>query len=107
MNILVGHLVGDFLLQNKWIASRKHSNWSALFLHCVLVTVALLVFTWWPWYQLLLIFATHCVIDGLKLGSRYSNWVGQGTPGSDGPAPLWLILMSDQTMHLVCYCLIA
>ena len=107
MNILVGHLFGDFLLQNKWIASRKPGTGYVMLLHCILVTVAFYVFNWWSWHQILLVFASHCLIDALSIGRRYSNWIGQGTPGSDDPAPLWLILMSDQTMHLVCYWLIA
>ena len=67
--MLFGHLVGDFLLQNKWMAiSKSHSSWRCL-VHCVIYTasVCLLMGLWNPaWVAM--VFLSHYPIDRWSLG---------------------------------------
>jgi len=106
MNILIGHLVGDFLLQNRWLAAKKTHKWYAILLHCLLVTIAFYLFNFWSIWQMIVVFSSHFLIDALGIGKKYPDWIKQGTPGSDEPAPLWLRILSDSTMHLMAYYLI-
>lgn len=41
--IIVGHWVGDFLLQSDWMALNKSKNWLALFSHTIVYTIAMVV----------------------------------------------------------------
>jgi len=76
MALLLGHLLGDFPLQSKWISRNKGTSARALalhgLLHFALAWACLLVFTQIAWRsvpaQLLLIGSTliHLVIDKLK-----------------------------------------
>lgn len=40
-SFLIGHLIGDFLLQTGWMASRKQSSWLACSAHVAVYAVAL------------------------------------------------------------------
>lgn len=79
--LLLGHMVGDYLLQNNWMALNKHKStligWATCTTHCSLYTVAVCVFTggWlthWPW----VVFASHLLIDKFSLGEVYLRLVG-------------------------------
>lgn len=59
------HMVGDYVLQNDFIASTKGSNWYHLFVHCALYTVPFVIVFGWGW-KIALIVAAHFLIDALK-----------------------------------------
>ena len=68
--LVVCHAIGDYVLQNDFLARTKGENWWHLIIHCVLYTVPFaLVFgvNWW----LLYIFITHIIIDAAK--ARYKK----------------------------------
>ena len=44
VNLLFGHLVGDYLLQNKWIAMNKSGNTFKCFIHCIIYTFCVCTF---------------------------------------------------------------
>jgi hypothetical protein len=68
--LILGHLVGDFVLQTRWLVVRKRTR-GGLALHVGLVGLASLVVTWdrlgewWPWLGVTL--AVHAVIDWAKI----------------------------------------
>ncbi|HNB54847.1 MAG TPA: DUF3307 domain-containing protein [Anaerolineales bacterium] len=62
MNPYVAHLVGDFLLQNEWMAMNKRKSSWACFVH-VMVYLIPMAFTGLAWWQLLLIGVTHFAQD--------------------------------------------
>lgn len=64
------HLVGDYVLQNDFIAKTKGENWYHLIVHCVLYSLPFFVFFGLTW-QLSFIFITHMIIDPLK--ARYNK----------------------------------
>ena len=64
------HLVGDYVLQNDFIAKNKGSNWYHLFVHCALYCLPFYLAFGLTW-QLGVVFLTHCIIDPLK--ARYQK----------------------------------
>jgi hypothetical protein len=107
--LLVGHLVGDWLLQNAWMAEGKQGGLfsSPLAMHCLIYTSAVgaafylgagelsdeLV------WLLALVWMSHWLIDGLNLPRLWGRLIGQ----NDIP----LVRMGvDQTMHVAVLALI-
>lgn len=62
MNPYIAHLVGDFLLQNEWMAMNKRKSSWVCFVH-VLVYLVPFLFTSMHWWQILLIGGTHFLQD--------------------------------------------
>lgn len=69
---LVAHLVGDFLLQSHWMATRKFTSWLAIVLHVVTYTAPFLLLTRSP-AALAFILGSHLVIDRYRI-PRYVCW---------------------------------
>lgn len=82
--LLLGHLAGDYLLQNEWMALNKSKNtlngWVAAFVHCILYTIAVCLFMWnFDWYWMLIVFLSHFPIDKFSLGEKYLHFIkGKG-----------------------------
>lgn len=71
INILFGHLVGDFLLQPKSMAVKKGaSNWIAA-MHVSIYTITLCLFTSWNIKWVVYVWATHFVIDRCSLADKW------------------------------------
>jgi hypothetical protein len=68
--LILAHLLGDFVLQTRWLVVRKRSP-GGLAMHVGIVGVAMLLVAWdrlavwWPW--LLAILAAHAVTDWTKI----------------------------------------
>lgn len=73
LGILLAHLVGDYLLQTEWMATRKASRWWPAIVHGVTYTLPYLLVTQSPW-ALLVIGGTHIVIDRYLL-IKYLLWL--------------------------------
>jgi hypothetical protein len=104
--LLVGHLVGDFLLQTDRMARYKARQWRWLFAHVgsymASVTLATLLYAWqhslssWPAIVgLLLVAATHVGLDRRDFTAWWMRFVGV-TP--DQP---WLSIVADQVFHIL------
>lgn len=70
LRLIFCHLLGDYVLQNDYIAKTKGENWYHLFAHCALYCL--------PFYvvfgvniNLVIMFISHIVIDALK--ARYKK----------------------------------
>ncbi|MFB4312953.1 DUF3307 domain-containing protein [Actinomadura sp. 21ATH] len=116
--IILAHLVGDYVLQSGWMAERKKTRWWPATVHGVTYTLPFLVLTLSP-AALAVICVTHIVIDRYQL-ARYVRWAteqmappgqrpdrsaitanlgsGPGTP--PGIAHMMRIVI-DNTMHLL------
>ena len=70
MELIICHLIGDYVLQSDYIARTKCENWYHMFVHCVLYIVP-----FWILYGfnlcLLFLFIEHFIHDVLK--SRYDK----------------------------------
>lgn len=120
---LVLHLVGDYVIQSDWMAQTKTKSSIPALAHVITYTLPFALITQNPW-SLFLILATHFVIDRFRL-ARYVCWfknqifspskgdwkytlqeaLDSGTGyKKDSPAFLsvWLMIICDNTMHLIC-----
>lgn len=68
INLILCHLIGDYVLQNDFIAKTKGENWYHLLVHCLLYCLPFLIMFGLVW-ELLVVFIAHIIIDSLK--ARY------------------------------------
>ena len=84
IEMLLGHLTGDYLLQNEWMAMNKSKNtlngWIAALVHCLLYTLAVCLFMWnFDLIWIATVFASHFFIDKFGLAEYYMHYVkGKG-----------------------------
>jgi hypothetical protein len=132
IRMMLGHFVGDYLLQNQWMATRKsQKGWPGHFactIHVALYTLAVALFIGWHPLMLTVIAVPHWVIDRWSLAIywlRLKNgyWMKHtwskaplcAAPASDAleqnvwkvafAAPVYI--MNDNTAHFVCLWLTA
>lgn len=65
IKLLVCHFIGDYFLQNDFIAKTKGDNVYHLLVHCILYLVPFYFVSCNAW-QLTVLFMSHIVIDALK-----------------------------------------
>lgn len=124
VGFFLAHLVGDYIIQNNWIANRKTSSWPVALLHGALYTVPYVAlwaaggFFFSPW-AFLIIGGTHAVIDRYRLvkpliwginqlaprSARYPFSEGMANGGYEEKTPAfmktWLMIIVDNTVHLI------
>jgi hypothetical protein len=105
MDWLIGHLVGDYLFQNDWMVfNKKERTWRgelACNVHCLIVTLTLLLFTgWWDWQHFVLVYGSHYLLDRFGLVYWYVDLINTRKPQS------WLYIVHDNILHLTTYYLI-
>lgn len=118
MEQLILHLLGDFVLQNDWMANNKSKrSWPAL---CHVLVYSLPFLLIGSPAAVAVIGGTHFVIDRFRL-VRYLVWAKnclspQPPPWSECSATgfhkstpewlaTWLMIITDATLHLICnYC---
>ncbi|MBN1994723.1 MAG: DUF3307 domain-containing protein [Anaerolineae bacterium] len=100
--LLLGHLIGDFVLQPYWLVLAKRSGWSGLLIHVGVVTfvTAILLWAsavpnWWVW--VIVLFIGHLLIDQFRTFVFVDNSRGKG---------LFLLLL-DQLAHVVLIVILA
>ena len=72
--LIMGHLVGDYIFQNKWMAMNKSASTFKCTVHCLLYTFAVALFTypfihglsWWS-----IVFFSHFIIDRWSLADKW------------------------------------
>jgi hypothetical protein len=127
--MLLGHLTGDYLLQNEWMAMNKSKNhivgWTAAIVHCWIYTFAVCLFMWkFDLIWIVVVFWSHFFIDKFALGEKYMKYIkGSGLKdyinmvdhrytkawidSSDGQRMLtggfraFVYAVTDNTMHLI------
>lgn len=73
IEILLAHLLGDYILQSHWMAIEKTKRWLPAILHGVTYTIPYVLVTQ-AIPALLIICLTHIVIDRYRL-ARYVVWL--------------------------------
>ncbi len=104
MDQLICHLMGDYVLQTDWMARTKISSLSAAIVHALVYSLPFTLITGFSW-ALLVIFATHVVIDRYRLAShimRIKQWSWRGQNPLPPPPEISTILLIviDNTVHL-------
>ena len=99
MHWIYAHLIGDFIIQNDWMALNKKKSW----FHCAVhVLTYMIPFLWCElsWLQLGLIALQHYAIDR----TNFVMWfmVAKGQDKFAGPpcAP-WSIIVVDNILHIL------
>ncbi|WJY28384.1 MULTISPECIES: DUF3307 domain-containing protein [Sporosarcina] len=106
--LLVGHLIGDYLLQTRWMAERKAAEWLPLLAHCLVYTIviigAFLIGSGsFSWIAAAFIFASHVFLDR----RTFVAWWARNVMGTAGGKPAWLLIMADQVFHVIVLAVIA
>ena len=110
--LLVGHLIGDFLLQTDGMAKYKAQSWTWMLRHAGLYLVVMVIVLgvyslsnpvplWVLGLSLLFIGATHIVLDRRGFTLAWMRLIGI-TSDLD-----WLIIVADQVFHLLVLVVVA
>ncbi len=104
---IIGHLVGDFLLQNDWMALNKKQNAGICAIHAAIWTLSVGLFTGWFFLQSdkasligLLLYITHFYQDKTNFITYWMDAIGQYRFRT-GPLSPWSIVVVDQVWHIV------
>jgi Na+/melibiose symporter-like transporter len=100
--LLLGHMIGDFVLQPYWLVLAKRNGWRGLLIHVGVVTfiTAILLWissvpNWWIW--IIVLFIGHLFIDQFRTFVFIDNSKGKGL----------LLLLLDQLAHIVLIAILA
>lgn len=99
---IIGHLVGDYLLQNDWMAGNKKSNNFACAVHCAIWTLCVVAFAGW-WTNLLAIaflFTTHFIQDRTNIIRKYMSFMRQDQ-FAEGVCKPWSVIIVDNVWHIL------
>lgn len=98
---IVGHLVGDYLLQNDWMALGKKRSTPICAIHCLLWTAAVMIASgWWAWWVPLALFLPHFAQDRTNVVKWWMGRIGQGAFLQPPMSP-WSIIVVDNVWHIV------
>lgn len=98
MHWIYAHLIGDFILQNDWMAlnKKKSSLHCSIHIGCYMVPFLLCGLMWW---QLVLIAVQHFIQDR----TNFVVWLMK-IKGSDKfaepPMAPWSIVVTDNILHI-------
>lgn len=102
--LIVAHLVGDFLLQNDWIARNKTKSSLVCALHVTIYTAVHAVFveagTGWPWWAYAAIAVPHFVIDRWRLAAWWMTNISRQRRFYERMGP-WSCIVVDNSFHLL------
>lgn len=114
LQIVLAHLVGDYLIQSHWMATQKTSRMWPAIVHGVTYTLPY-VFVTQSLTALAIIASTHVIIDRYRLAKHVvwaKNQIGPKSSrpphtatgyADDVPAwmSVWLLIIADNTLHLL------
>ncbi len=103
--LLVGHLVGDFLLQTGWMAREKDKGVMALAVHSTVYALAAYSFSFMAgglhWPALAVLLASHAFLDRRGF---VEAWVRLVNGAERLP---WLKIVVDQVFHILVLAFVA
>lgn len=98
---IIGHLVGDYLIQNDWMALNKKKQSINCIVHVTLWTLSVCFFTgWWTLPVIAILWVTHYAQDSTNIISRYMTAIGQ-RQFANGPCAPWSIIVVDNVWHIL------
>ena len=108
MEQLLCHLVGDFWLQNDYMALNKKLDFRIALLHSVMYTLPFLFLTR-NLLALAIICISHALIDGTHIVNHLNqikNWNFKHGSGYDEETRpmwiwVWLLIIQDNSLHLI------
>ena len=99
---IVGHLVGDYLLQNDWMALNKKKSSIACAVHVAIWTACVCVCAGWTGSVLagFVLAITHFVQDRTTIIRKWMFFIGQ-EQFATGPCAPWSMIVVDNVWHIV------
>jgi len=109
---LLLHLLGDYFLQNDWMATNKRKwtleGWVACVIHCLLYAIPFGIY--YNPTVCLLVYSTHILVDKFCLAKYFTmlinwNWEDENFGFNEMiPAYLttWLHIIMDNSLHIAC-----
>ncbi len=105
---IVGHLVGDYLIQNDWMALNKKRSTLPCVIHCLLWTSSVQLFSGWntlpgcaSWISFLVLFATHFTQDRTNIIRYWMTRINRQPKFSEPPMAPWSIIVVDNVWHIL------
>ena len=97
--LIAGHLIVDFLLQNRWMAENKEKKLLPLLIHSIVYSAAVWLLSLGcgglDWKGVLLIFVTHVILDNRRFVRWWCKNVTRSSPSTT------LAVTTDQAWHIV------
>jgi len=112
IRLLLGHLIGDYMLQTSWMAMNKGKKtcegWFAAILHSIVYTASICTTMWnFNYWWIIAVFLSHVFIDHYSTATWYLKHVkGMNKPykysSQTYTSLYWIIyVVVDNTMHLL------
>jgi len=99
---IIGHLVGDYLLQNDWMALNKKRRSLPCAVHCTLWTLAVCGFAGWTyWPAIAVLWVTHFIQDRTHIIEFWMTKINRQTEFVKPPFAPWSIIVVDNVWHIV------
>ena len=99
MDWFVGHLVGDYLLQNDWMALNKKKASFPCAVHCLVWSLCVWALASWPAWTLVPMFVLHFIQDRTDIVKWWMDHKGQERFAQPPMAP-WSIIVVDNVLHI-------
>jgi hypothetical protein len=100
ISAFVGHLVGDFLLQNTWMADKKKKDSMICVLHCWIWASCVVFFADWPLRTFFPLFALHFLQDRTTIVEWWMDIIGSRSFRTGTFAP-WSVVIVDNVWHIL------
>ena len=101
LNAIIGHLVGDYLLQNDWMALNKKQSTLHCAIHCLIWTICVCLATQCTNPVIVaILFASHFLQDRTQVVAWYMDAVGQKSFRTGSCAP-WSAIVVDNVFHIL------
>lgn len=104
---IIGHLVGDYLLQNDWMALYKKQSDFRCAVHCAIWTACVCGAVGWSAPVVIgILFATHYAQDRTQVVAWWMDAIGQKQFRTGMCAP-WSTIVVDNVWHILTIALVA
>lgn len=107
---IIGHLVGDYLLQNDWMALNKKvpgtfGNFACV-VHCEIWSLAVILFSGWyhsPHLSVLcaVLFLSHYIQDRTHIIRFWMTRINRQPKFVEPPMAPWSLIVVDNVWHIV------
>ncbi len=99
MHWIYAHLIGDYIIQNDWMATgKKNKSWICL-VH-VLTYLAPFIFCHFEWWQIVAIGAQHFIQDRTNVVVLLMKLKGSEAFAKPPCGP-WSVIITDNILHVL------
>lgn len=99
--LFMAHLIGDYLLQNDWMAQNKKKSTFHCLVHIITYMIPFLFLGFHlSWVQFILIAIQHFITDRTMIVYKFMLWKGQPIFASEPMYP-WSVIVMDNILHIV------